>query len=128
MMTTRARSGSSRGRAIGEAPLEAGIAHGRQEPREMLVAIGAVVDVQLADDLLPRAPHRLAKVAHDAHEPQRGGAARRRRLLEVGLEQPRLVSGPEAVVDREVAEVEETVAHPGVLPVDDADALAVVEE
>ena len=37
-------------------------------------------------------------------------------------------SGAELVVDREVREVEEPVSHARVLPVDDAEALAVVEE
>ena len=47
---------------------------------------------------------------------------------EVGVEERRAAVGVELVVDREVREVEEDVAHARVLPVDDPDAPAVVDE
>ena len=46
----------------------------------------------------------------------------------VGGEQDPVLGGGQLVVDAEVAEVEERVAHPRVLPVDDPDPGAVVDE
>ena len=46
----------------------------------------------------------------------------------VGEQQHLVLVGRELVVDAEVAEVEERVAHPGVLPVDDPDPCPVVDE
>ncbi len=51
-----------------------------------------------------------------------------RTLAEVRLEQRLALGRVELVVDGEVREVEEAVAHPRVLPVDDAEPLAVVQE
>jgi len=51
-----------------------------------------------------------------------------RRLPEVGGEEDLVLLGVQVVVDAEVAEVEERVAHAGVLPVDNPDPLAVVDE
>ena len=51
-----------------------------------------------------------------------------RRLAEVGGQQPLLVVVGELVVDREVAEIEPAVAHAGVLPVDQVDAVVSGQE
>ena len=67
------------------------------------------------------APHRLAQVAHDLHQPEAGQPAGRHRT-EVRDEQG-LVAGPvELVVDGEVAEVEVAVVHARVLPVEQPEA------
>ena len=49
-------------------------------------------------------------------------------LAEVRVQERLVVVLVELMVDREVREVEEEVAHAGVLPVDDPDALAVEDE
>ena len=51
-----------------------------------------------------------------------------RALAEVGAQESRARVVVELVVDREVREVEEAVAHSRVLPVDDAQPLAIVQE
>src|SRR6478672_209830 len=85
------------------------------------------VDVERAHALLEHAPHRLAKVGHDPHQRQPGEAVTSDRAV-VCREQHLVLVGRELVIDAEVAEVEERVAHPGVFPVDDPDAASVVDE
>jgi hypothetical protein len=53
---------------------------------------------------------------------------RRRHVPEVGVQELGALGLAEPVVDGEVGQVEEHVAHPGVLPVDDPDPVAVVDE
>ena len=106
-----------------ERRLETGLGGRAPQPLEVLIGVGHEVEVELRDRLLDDSPHRLPEVGHEAHERQRprvGGA--------VGLEQRALAVLVERVVDREVRQVEERVAHPGVLPVHDPDPLAVVDE
>src|SRR5204862_7453265 len=81
------------------------------EPLEMLVGVRAEVEVELRDPLLDDAPHRLAEVGHEAHQDERVAVVAAVRGEEVAL--GGLV---ELVVDGEVAEVEERVAHARVLP------------
>ena len=85
------------------------------------------VEVELRHDALHHAPHRLAEVGHEPHQVDRrepGGV----RVPGVRGEQHRPFLRVELVVDREVGEVEERVAHARVLPVDDEETLAVVDE
>ena len=101
----------------------------REEPVEVLVGVRDEVDVEGADPLLEDAPHRLAEVGHDPHqEISAGQAAPGAHVAVVGRQQDRVLVRRQLVVDAEVAQVEERVAHPGVLPVDDPDPLAVVDE
>ena len=93
----------------------------------MLARVGDEVEVELGDRRLHDAPHRLAEVGHEAHELERLAVCRPG-LAEVGAEQRLALRRVELVVDGEVREVEEPVSHPRVLPVDDPQALAVVEE
>ena len=67
------------------------------------------------------APHGLATVGHDSHQlkPSNEGW---RDIPEIQAEQFSLGFFGEAVVDREIPEIEEEVAHPRVLVVDDDDA------
>ena len=86
------------------------------------------VDVERADALLEHAPHRLPEVRHDAHEGQPSQTGRSRRLLVVRAEQGRIVVCRQLVIDAEIPQVEERIAHARVLPIDDPDALPVVDE
>ena len=76
---------------------------------------------------LDDAPHRLAEVGHEPHQPQvairPSSPARRSRPRAAPARMP-----PELVVDREVGEVEVAVAHPRVLPVDDPEPVLATEE
>src|SRR5947199_238142 len=81
------------------------------------------VDGELGDPLLDDAPHRLAEVRHEAHQHERVAVA-----APVGGEELALAVLVELVVDGEVAEVEEGIAHAGVLPVDDPEPIAVGDE
>src|SRR2546421_1229635 len=93
------------------------------ESLEVPVRVVAEVEVELGDRLLDDAPHGLAEIGHEAHQDERVVvvAAVRGEERVLGL----LV---ELVVDREVPEVEERIAHAGVLPVDDPRAAAVGDE
>ena len=85
------------------------------------------VEVELGHGRLHHAPHRLAEVGHEAHELERLARlprGHRRSTPRAALALRRV----ELVIDREVREVEEAVTHPRVLPVDDAEALAIVQE
>src|SRR6185437_7471892 len=53
----------------------AGIGGTLAQPREELVGVGDVVGVGGAQALLDDAPHRLAEVRHDPHEPDPGEVA-----------------------------------------------------
>jgi ADP-ribose pyrophosphatase len=105
-------------RGVGRRPLKA---------FEVLVRVGLEVEAELRDALLDDPPHRFAKVGHEAHEAE-GGDVGRPHSAEIGLEQRHVLVLPELMVDGEVGEVEEGIAHAGVLPVDDADARPVIDE
>ena len=51
--------------------LKGGLGRRSQHPVEMLGGPGDVVDVEVGDALLDDAPHGLAEVGHEAHEPER---------------------------------------------------------
>ena len=51
--------------------LKGGLGRRTQHPVEMLGGPGDVVDVEVGDALLDDAPHGLAEVGHEAHEPER---------------------------------------------------------
>ena len=93
----------------------------------MLRRVAGEVEVQLRHGRLHHPPHRLAEVGHEAHQLERA-LVLSPRIAEVRREQLSARVGIELVVDREVREVEEAVAHARVLPVDDPQVLAVVEE
>src|SRR3954447_11548524 len=122
MMTMRARSGSSRGRTI-EPLLPVGLEH-RAEP---LVRVRGEVVVDVGEHLLDDAPHALAVLRRGTVQPQPGQLGLVA-MAEVGLQQLRVVGDVESVHRREVAEVEERVAHARVLPIDEPQPLPVVEE
>src|SRR5918994_7265507 len=81
-ITTRARSsvmsvGTSDGTSdrlggLLETFLEAFVRHRTQEPLEVPVRVGDVVDVERGQALLDHPPHRLAVVGHDPHQLQAG--------------------------------------------------------
>src|SRR4030088_295679 len=80
MMTTRARSGSSRGLATARARappdrrepvLELRFLDGGPQALEVLAAVAVEVEVDLGDRPLDDAPCRLAGVGHHAHQLQR---------------------------------------------------------
>ena len=87
----------------------------------MLARVGGEVEVELRDRGLHDTPHRLAKVGHEAHQLQSSHVFASDGS-EVRLEQVVACVLVELVVDREVREIEERVAHSCVLPVDDAQA------
>src|SRR5918996_254913 len=129
-ITQRAASGSSRRAATRplEPAAEALVLGRLRHSLEVLVRVRVEVEVELGDARLDHAPHRLAEVRHEAEQLQRRPLARVCLLAEVSGQEALLVRVAELVVHSEVAEVEERVAHPGVLPVDDHHALAVVQE
>ena len=93
----------------------------------MALRVAREVEVELGDGLLEHAPHRLAEVGHEAHQAEVALVVGSH-LAEVGAQQLLDRRVLELVVAREVGEVEEDVAHPRVLPVDDPDPAAVVDE
>src|SRR5438445_8444463 len=137
MMTTRARSGSSRALATVRSRLalrarqpviERRLLDGGLQPVEVLAPVALEVEIELGDLALHDAPRGLARIGHHAHQLQRRSSAVAGRRSVVGAEKPLVGGLVEVVVDRQVAEVKPRVAHPRVLPVDDQDAPAVRRE
>src|SRR3712207_9589010 len=71
------------------------------EPREVLVGVGAEVEVDLRDPLLHDAPHRLAEVRHEPHQAQRAEVALAH-VPEVRLEQHAVLLVAERSEERRV--------------------------
>src|SRR3989304_6574412 len=120
MTTTRACAGKSDatgGLLEPRAPLP--IADPLSRPMEMLLGVAAEIKIESRDAALQQAPHRLARVGGDAHQAQPGQAPGRC-LAEVGPQEQAVLRLVEIVVARKVRQIEEDVAHPGVLPVEDA--------
>src|SRR6476469_4405784 len=84
-----------------------------QQTVEVPRGIGDEVDIERAHALLEDAPHRLAEIGDHAHQRQPGEAGGHDRAV-VGRQQDLVLVGGQLVVDAEVAEVEERVAHPRV--------------
>src|SRR5216684_4197489 len=112
MMTTRARSGSSRALAIvppaasgreRERALEARVRDRARQPLEVLARVAREVEVELGDRSLHDAPGGLAGVGEHAHQLQLRTAPVVGSLAVVGREQALVRGLVEAVVDRQVA-------------------------
>ena len=105
----------------------------RQDPprsapsARVLGGVGGEVKLERRDPLLHDSPHGFAEVRHEAHQDQ-GRAGLLIDLAEIGREQFPVLFVAELVIDGEVGQIEEAIAHARVLPVDDADALPVVDE
>ena len=97
------------------------------EAVEVLPGVPLVVEVHLGDGQLHDRPHRLEERAHEPHQPDRAEIGFVRRPG-VPFEECPVVALGEVMLHREVPEIEEDVAHPRVLPVEDPYAVAVVEE
>ena len=93
----------------------------------MFIRVGHEVHVERADPLLKHAPHRLAEVGHDPHEVDPCQTRGTGRSL-VRLQEDGVLGRREAVVDREVPEIEERIPEARVLPVEDPDPVPVVDE
>src|SRR3970282_1357415 len=127
IMTTRAWVGKSdamRGLLEPLAPLW--VADPPARALEVLIGVIAKVEVELRDAALRQAPHRLAHVGGDAHQAQPGQPPGRR-LAEVALQQQDVLRFVEIMIAGEVRQVEERIAHSGVLPIQNAQR-AVIEE
>src|SRR3990172_3311368 len=120
MMTTCACVGSS---GILPGLLEpvppAGIVEGAGHAAEVQPCIAREVEIESRDARLDDAPHRLAEVGHHLHQFQAREAASCN-LSEIALQEDAVFSVGELMVDGEVGQVEERIAHAGVLPVEDA--------
>jgi hypothetical protein len=96
----------------------------------MLLRVGDEVDVEGADPLLEDSPHRLPEVGNHPHQREPGepiGAGCAGDAV-IGGQQRRILLRAELVVDAEVAEVEERIAHARILPVHDPDPCSVIDE
>src|ERR1039457_3653468 len=118
MITTRARSGSSRGRGA-KRLLDARPHDVVVQPVEVLAPVALEVEVELRDLPLHHGPGRLARVREQPHQLQGRALSVRWGVPVVGAQETLVGRLVEVVVDREVAEVEARIAHPRVLPVDD---------
>ena len=101
----------------------------RVEAGEVLGGVGGVVEVELGMDLGDHAPHRLAQQRGGGH---RGEAQAERVVGRPRRNRPRAAGGLQVrgklVVGGEAAEIEERGVEAGVFPVDQPEALAVVDE
>ena len=113
--------------ALGEVALERRAGHHARTALQVLVGIGHEVGVQRADRLLHDSPHALAELAHHLHQRQPGERAGGHGA-EVAVQHLLLGGLVEGAVDRQVAEVEEGVVHPGVLVVEQPQAVAVEQQ
>ena len=93
----------------------------------MLPSVSHVINIQRRDRGLEKAPHRFAHVGgqpHQAQPPQVIGSD----FAKVKREQSPFALIVELIVHRQVAKVEEAVAHAAVFPIDHAHCCAVVDE
>lgn len=98
-----------------------------EEALEVRAAVAQEVEVEGGDSGLKEAPEAFAHVGGEAHEPEVPEVVIED-AAEVNIEEGALALLVELAVHGEVSEVKESVAHAGVLPVDDAGALAVINE
>src|SRR3989304_5271399 len=126
-MTTRACVGKSDAmRRLLEPCAPLWVADPLRRTMEVLLGVIAEIEVELGNAALQQAPHRLAHVGGNTHELQ-ARPVPIRRLAGVLVQEAAVLAFIEIMVAGEVGQVEEDVAHPGVLPVEDAQR-AVVEE
>ena len=93
----------------------------------MLVGVAREVEVERRNALLDESPGRLTRIGDELHQLE----SRQSPLVvlaEVRAQERPLVVLGESVVDREVREVEVAVVAARVLPVDDPQPAAVVEQ
>src|SRR5436189_2911801 len=129
MTTARACSVTrSVSRGVAQGAFEVGRRRVREQALEVLRGVRHEVHVESGDALLEHAPHGLPEVGHHAHERQASGPVGPWRTSVVCLQKLAVGLPVELVVDAEVAQVEERVAHARVFPVDDANAPPVVDE
>src|SRR3990172_185471 len=129
MMTTRAWVGNSDAmRGLLEPLVPLSLAHPLPLARALEVPIGVIaeVEVELRDAALQEPPHRLAHVGGDAHQAQ-SGQPPGGRLAEISLQQQDVLRLVEIVMAGEVRQIEESLPHGGVLPIQNAQR-AVIEE
>src|SRR5579883_412830 len=98
-----------------------------QEAIEMVVGVVVVVEIEFGDAELQEAPEGLAQVGAEAHQVQ-VSLISRPHLAEIGAQQLPALLLAERLVDGEVAEIEEDIAHRGIFPVQDADGAPIVDE
>src|SRR5215510_7357004 len=98
------------------------------ETSEIIVGIGDIVKIERRMMLGHHAPHGLAQQRGALHGLVAPPKVRRQRPFEVVLDQPSLVGLDDIVVRAEVAEVEQRAVEARIVPVDEPEAFAVVDE
>ena len=98
------------------------------EAVEIVHGVGGIVEVELGMNLRNHAPHGFAQERGALHRPVALVERRVRIVAEIGGQHPALLLGVELAVGGEIGEVEERRVEAGIVPVDQPDALAVIEE
>src|SRR5688572_23625851 len=98
------------------------------EARQVLVRVRDIIEVDRRSDLGDHAPHALAKERRAFHGSITAAKLVRQGALEVGLKEEALVLGRERAVGGQAAEIEEGRIEPSIVPVNEPDGPAVVEE
>src|SRR5882724_1697567 len=124
MMTARAADGTD---VIDSSELLQAVVRAL-ETGEIVVGIRDIVKIECRMMLCHHAPHGLTQQRGALHGLIAAPQLRRQRLFEIGLEQPFLVGLGNLVVRAEVAEIEERAVEARVVPIDEPQALPVVDE
>ena len=96
--------------------------------RKVFVGVGAEVKVEGREALLHHSPHGLAEIGNDLHQLLSGKAARGD-VAKIDLQQRLVFRIGQVVVDAEIGQVKKHIAHPRILPVEQAQLTGVgVEE
>src|SRR6266850_4939548 len=102
MMTQRACAGHSAGTGLPQPDGVARISRAVLESGEVPGGVCGVVELEFGDGDLDYAPHRLAEIGHDPHQPDTGEAPVSAGLTEIALQQNPVVHFSEVVVDGEI--------------------------
>src|SRR5712671_7859878 len=98
------------------------------EALQIIARVGRVVEIQRGCEPGDRTPQRLAQQRGALH----GREAAQHRSLQVRAkitaQEPRLELGSKCVVRCQVGQVEQRAVEPGVVPVDEPEARAVIDE
>ena len=101
---------------------------GAREAIQVVERVGAIVEVERRVNLRDHAPHRLAQQRRAFHGAVAAHQRRVGRPAEIGRQHPTFLLGCELVVRSEIGEVEKRGVETGVVPIDEPQPRAVVDE
>src|SRR5687767_13055461 len=97
------------------------------ESLQMFIPIRDKILIQGRDRALQKPPHRLAHIGGKPHLPEASRVIEAH-FAEVDIQQSRLLALIEFMVRRQIAEIEKTIAHARILPINDSHGRPIEDE